>query len=72
MRPFMMPVFFYGGQISKALESPTLNTAQQVALTEIRSLMAWMLLQVRLAMAGPGRQGRAEIVGLWRWGVPSS
>lgn len=46
MRPFMMPIFFYGGQISKALESPSLNTAQQVALTEIRSLMVWLLMQL--------------------------
>jgi hypothetical protein len=47
MRPFMMPIFFYGGQISKALESPSLNAAQQVALTEIRSLLTWLLMQVR-------------------------
>ncbi|KAL4451723.1 hypothetical protein ABPG75_007385 [Micractinium tetrahymenae] len=48
MRPFMMPVFFYGGQISKALESPSLNAAQQVALTEIRSLMVWLLIQLNI------------------------
>lgn len=47
----MMPVFFYGGQISKALESPSLNAAQQVALTEIRSLMVWLLIQVGLTSA---------------------
>lgn len=46
MRPFMLPVFFYGGQISKALESSSLNAAQQVALTEIRSLLTWLLLQL--------------------------
>ena len=46
MRPFMMPVFFYGGQISKALESASLNAAQQVALTEIRSLLTWLLMQL--------------------------
>lgn len=28
--PFMMPIFFYGGQISKALESTSLSTSQQV------------------------------------------
>jgi hypothetical protein len=46
MRPFMLPVFFYGGQISKALESSSLNAAQLVALTEIRSLLTWLLLQL--------------------------
>lgn len=104
--PFMLPIFFYGGQISKALESPSLSASQQVgsgggclgllfemgcgpihlktdlrvcacmlhrlpaqvaaasataasscarpsipplqvALTEIRSLLAWILMQVR-------------------------
>jgi hypothetical protein len=28
MRPFMLPVFFYGGQISKALENYTSDVAQ--------------------------------------------
>lgn len=46
MRPFMLPVFFYGGQISKALESESLNAAQEVALTEIRSLLTWLLMQL--------------------------
>ena len=55
MRPFMMPIFFYGGQISKALESPSLNAAQQVALTEIRSLLTWLLMQVRGGGGGEGR-----------------
>jgi hypothetical protein len=46
LRPFMMPIFFYGGQISKALESASINAAQQVALTEIRSLLAWLVMQL--------------------------
>ncbi|PSC69540.1 Callose synthase 5 [Micractinium conductrix] len=48
MRPFMMPIFFYGGQISKAMESPSLSAAQQVALTEIRSLLVWLLMQLNI------------------------
>lgn len=43
----MMPVFFYGGQISKALEAQGISTSQQVALTEIRSLLTWLLMQAR-------------------------
>ena len=58
--PFMMPIFFYGGQISKAMESPSLSAAQQVALTEIRSLLVWLLMQV----------GGRGWVGRWVGGVP--
>lgn len=43
----MMPIFFYGGQISRALEAPTQSAAQEVALTEIRSLLTWLLIQAR-------------------------
>lgn len=48
MRSFMLPVFFYGGQIAKAMESASLNAAQQVALTEMRSLLTWLLMQLRI------------------------
>jgi hypothetical protein len=68
MRPFMMPIFFYGGQISRALESPSLSASQQVALTEIRSLLAWLLMQVggwKWALGASHQPGRAAA-----WGLP--
>ena len=57
MRPFMMPIFFYGGQISKALESPSLSASQTVALTEIRSLLSWLLMQLGIIS-----QAQAEVL----------
>lgn len=50
MRPFMLPVFFYGGQIARALElAPgTQASSQRVALTEIRALLVWLLLQLAI------------------------
>ena len=48
MRPFMLPIFFYGGQIARALElAPGMHaSSQKVALTEIRALLVWLLLQL--------------------------
>ena len=46
MRPFIMPIFFYGGQLNRAVEVPGTTAAQQVALGEIRALLVWVLRQV--------------------------
>lgn len=46
MRPFMLPIFFYGGQINRALEVPGVDSGQHVALSEIRALLVWLLLQL--------------------------
>ncbi|KAL6774638.1 GSL1 [Auxenochlorella protothecoides x Auxenochlorella symbiontica] len=48
MRPFMLPVFFYGGQVSRALEVPGINSAQKVGLGEMRILIVWLVLQLRI------------------------
>ena len=53
MRPFMLPIFFYGGKVKGALESgSSIDASQRVALKEIRALLVWLLLQQSLATAG--------------------
>lgn len=60
MRPFMLPTFFYGGQINRALEVPGVDSGQHVALTEIRALLVWLMLQLGIANKEQvGRRGRA-------------
>ena len=48
MRPIILPVFFYGGQVAQAIESPSDDPAQELALSEIRALMVWMLYQLEI------------------------
>jgi hypothetical protein len=48
MRPFLLPVFFYAGQVNAAAETPGLSDSQTVALTELRALLLWSLLQLRI------------------------
>ena len=45
MRPIMLPVFFYGGQITRALESPGNDPTQGAVLSELRALMVYILAQ---------------------------
>lgn len=45
MRPIMLPVFFYGGQITRALESPGGDPTQGAVLSELRSLLVFILAQ---------------------------
>lgn len=45
MRPIMLPVFFYGGQVSRALEAPGTDPTQSVVLSEIRALLVYILVQ---------------------------
>lgn len=49
MRPIMLPVFFYGGQVARALESPGNDPTQAVVLSEIRSLLVYVLAQTGIA-----------------------
>lgn len=46
MRPFLLPVFFYAGQVNAAAETPGLSDSQTVALTELRALLLWSLQQL--------------------------
>lgn len=46
MRPIMLPVFFYGGQVVRALESPGDDPTQGVVLSEIRSLLVYLLAEM--------------------------
>jgi hypothetical protein len=48
MRPFLLPVFFYAGQVNAAAETPGLSDSQTVALTELRALLLWSLQQLRI------------------------
>ncbi|KDD73304.1 hypothetical protein H632_c2323p0, partial [Helicosporidium sp. ATCC 50920] len=48
MRPFMLPIIFYGGQIQRALERPGVDSGQRVGLSEMRALLCWLLLQLRV------------------------
>ena len=48
MRPFLLPVFFYAGQVNAAAETPGLSDSQTVALTELRALLLWSLLQLHI------------------------
>ena len=45
MKPIMLPIFFYGGQVTRALESPGDDPTQGVVLSEIRSLLVYLLAQ---------------------------
>ena len=45
MRPIMLPVFFYGGQVARALEAPGNDPTQAVVLSEIRALLVYILVQ---------------------------
>ena len=45
MKPIMLPVFFYGGQVIRAIESPGDDPTQGVVLSEIRSLLVYLLAQ---------------------------
>lgn len=45
MRPIMLPVFFYGGQVARALEAPGNDPTQHVVLSEIRALLVYLLVQ---------------------------
>ena len=49
----MMPIFFYGGQISKALESPSLSTSQQVRGRERGLGRAWCTVRQAAEHAWP-------------------
>ncbi len=48
MRPIMLPIFFYGGQVARALESPGDDPTQGVVLAEIRSLLVYLLAQAEI------------------------
>ena len=49
MRPIMLPVFFYGGQVARALEAPSSDPTQAVVLTEIRALLVYLMAQTGIA-----------------------
>ena len=48
MKPIMMPIFFYGGQVVRAIESPGDDPTQGVILSEIRSLLIYILAQTKM------------------------
>jgi hypothetical protein len=48
MKPIMLPVFFYGGQVVRAIESPGDDPTQGVILSEIRSLLVYILAQTNI------------------------
>lgn len=48
MRPIMLPIFFYGGQVVRAIESPGDDPSQGVILSEIRSLLVYILAQTNI------------------------
>ncbi len=48
MRPFLLPIFFYAGQVNAAAESTSLSSSQLVAVAEMRALLVWILLQLRI------------------------
>ena len=48
MRPFLLPIFFYAGQVNAAAESTSLSSSQLVAVAEMRALLVWILLQLRV------------------------
>ena len=48
MRPLILPVFFYGGQVAQALETPDDAPAQVLALSEIRALLVWIVSQLNI------------------------
>ena len=52
MRPIMLPIFFYGGQVVRALESPGDDPTQGVVLSEIRSLLVYLLAQSDIVSPG--------------------
>lgn len=48
MRPIMLPIFFYGGQVTRALESPGDDPTQSVVLAEIKALVIYILAQTNI------------------------
>jgi hypothetical protein len=48
MRPFLLPIFFYAGQVNAAAETTSLSSSQLVAVAEMRALLVWILLQLRV------------------------
>ncbi|KAK9815749.1 hypothetical protein WJX72_008855 [[Myrmecia] bisecta] len=46
MRPILLPIFFYAGQIVRACEVPGIGASQTTALLELRALFTWLLLQI--------------------------
>lgn len=62
MRPFMLPIFFYGGKVKGALESGSgIDASQRVALKEIRALLVWLLLQLGIIDDDQVRKGGRQL-----------
>ena len=59
MRPFLLPIFFYAGQVNAAAESTGLSSSQMVALAEMRVLLVWVLLQLGILTHPEVRRTRA-------------
>ena len=61
MRPFLLPIFFYAGQVNAAAETTSLSSSQLVAVAEMRALLVWILLQLRVITRDQVKAGRLTI-----------
>ncbi|GLC38942.1 hypothetical protein PLESTB_000464000 [Pleodorina starrii] len=52
LRPFLLPAFFYAGQIQRVVDGGSATPSQQLVLGELRSLLVWLGCQLRL-LEGP-------------------
>ncbi|EFJ51969.1 hypothetical protein VOLCADRAFT_87013 [Volvox carteri f. nagariensis] len=52
LRPFLLPAFFYSGQIQRVVDTGAASPSQQLVLAELRSLLVWLGCQLRL-LDGP-------------------
>lgn len=48
LRQYLLPTFFYAGEISCAVEAPSLSGAQRIAVKELRVYLLWVLLQINV------------------------
>ncbi|GIL42994.1 hypothetical protein Vafri_806, partial [Volvox africanus] len=48
LRPFLLPAFFYAGQVQRVVDTGSASPAQQLVLGELRSLLVWLGCQLRL------------------------
>ncbi|GLC72072.1 hypothetical protein PLESTF_001201000 [Pleodorina starrii] len=48
LRPFLLPAFFYAGEVQRVVDTGSASASQQLVLEELRSLLVWMGCQLRL------------------------
>ncbi len=61
LRPFLLPAFFYAGQVQRVVDTGSASPSQQLVLSELRSLLVWLGCQLRL-LDGPQAAALLSVV----------